>query len=383
MPSFRAKLSVAQIHAVATFVSTAASASSATSASSSTFLNFVPSRQTLSSCGRANFACLRQAFGNLAYYKGPQVALQQLETSSRTSPYIARFCHPIAHAIGHAAYARYHGDAAEALSHGSMTCWSGYYHGVVERAFSGVPRNRVATVARELCATLALSSSSFVRYQCVHGLGHGLMIYSGNDLPYSLRVCDALPTVWDQQSCTGGVFMQNFLPGPMSLAPTKWISAKDLLYPCDAVAPRDKLYCYLMVTSRILPKVHYAWSKAAVWCKLAERDWVRTCFQSLGRDASGFERQRGRPIVAICRIATTMANECIYGAARDITANDAGGQRAAQLCRLAPVGVRAYCFQGIGSILGGFKKLSADRRAACDAVTPKPYRAACYRGAVV
>ena len=61
--------------------------------------------------------------------------------------------------------------------------------------------------------------STFLLYQCVHGLGHGLMIYSRNDLPYSLRICDGLATAWDRNSCTGGVFMQNFLPGPMELAP--------------------------------------------------------------------------------------------------------------------------------------------------------------------
>ncbi len=51
--------------------------------------------------------------------------------------------------------------------------------------------------------------SDFIAYQCVHGLGHGLMIYTGYDLPLALATCDKLATSWDQTSCTGGVFMEN------------------------------------------------------------------------------------------------------------------------------------------------------------------------------
>jgi hypothetical protein len=262
-----------------------------------------------------------------------------------------------------------------------MTCWSGYYHGVIERAFGGVPKQQVAQKARSLCTKMERTQPTFVAYQCVHGLGHGLMIYSRDDLPYSLRVCDQLATAWDQSSCTGGVFMQNFLPGPMQMVKPKWLKRSDLLYPCDAVAQRDKLYCYLMVTSRILPAVHYDWRIAARWCRRAERGWVATCFQSFGRDASGASIQSPRKIVYICAVARAMERECIYGAARDLTSNDANGRRAARMCLLAPAYTRAYCFNGIGTILGGFEAHAEDRRAECRKYTPRAYLADCYRGA--
>ena len=36
------------------------------------------------------------------------------------------------------------------------------------------------------------------------------MIHTGLDLPQSLSVCEQLATDWDQTSCDGGVFMENF-----------------------------------------------------------------------------------------------------------------------------------------------------------------------------
>src|SRR3954451_5284722 len=292
MPSFSGRLDTGQIRAVASFVA------ASTKNNSSALTAFHPSHAKLSDC-RGDYACYKQAFGNVAYYDGPETALSRLATYMKTNQEVNSGCHQIAHSIGHAGYAHYHDNAAQALAHGSKNCWAGYYHGVVERAFSGVPRSNVASIARGLCTGKEITKTYFLLYQCVHGLGHGLMIYSLNDLPYSLRVCDHLATAWDRTSCTGGVFMQNFLPGPMELAPTKWLSRKDLLYPCDNIKDRDKLYCYLMVTSRILPVVRYDFRKAAAWCRKAETGWVATCFQSFGRDASGYSVQKPVKIVEL------------------------------------------------------------------------------------
>ena len=373
MPSFAGRLSARQIAQVAAYVASSTKNSPALSTA------FQPNGTKLGSCG-SDYGCFKQAFGNIAYYDSPEKALRTLAQYMQTNPTVRSGCHQIAHTIGHAGYAHYHNNAAEALAHGTMTCWSGYYHGVVERAFAGVPRARVKAMARNLCSGAAVRKTYFLAYQCVHGLGHGLMIYSLNDLPYSLAVCDQLQTQWDQTSCTGGVFMQNFLPGPMQIAPTRWLSKRDLIYPCDAVKQRDKLYCYLMVTSRILPVVHYSFRRAAAWCRKAEAAWVATCFQSFGRDASGFSVQNPRRIVQLCRFAGSMERECIYGGSRDLTSNDAGPRRATQMCLLAPAATRSYCFYGIGTILGGFASGSAARRAKCNAL-PARYRPDCYRGA--
>jgi hypothetical protein len=44
---------------------------------------------------------------------------------------------------------------------------------------------------------------------------------------------------------------------------------------------------------------------------------------------------------------------------------------------------QGYCFEGVGTILGAINRLGPQRTAACNGVTPKRYRADCYRGAAV
>jgi hypothetical protein len=110
---------------------------------------------------------------------------------------------------------------------------------------------------------------------------------------------------------------------------------------------------------------------------------VQTCFESYGRDASGTSQYQPSRTVQLCLQAGANAGDCIYGAARDYANNYAGGKESARLCTATPSRSRARCYEGIGTIVGSLHRFGAERRAACDAVTPKAYRRDCYRGAAV
>jgi cytochrome c553 len=374
MPSFKSRLSGTQISQVASFVYQATKGSG-------NIPIFKPDNTTIADCQTSNKPfCYRQAFGNLAYKEGPQKALEQLATDDKTISGVHSDCHQISHWIGHAGLAYYHNDPGVALSHGAMTCNSGYYHGVLQLALAGLPRNVVVKKSQHLCDAPAVNTDDFLLYQCVHGLGHGLMIYSGDDLPWSLQTCHKLLTSFDRISCTGGVFMQNL---DTTMGVSKYLSNTNPIYPCNIVADRDKVYCYLMVTSRILSMDGYNWAKTAKWCRKSEPGWVATCFQSMGRDASGATQYVAQRTIQLCSYAGKNEDECLYGASRDYANNYAGGKEAAVLCNESPAKYRGYCYEGIGTILGAIHRLGPDRQAACEQVTPRKYMRNCLRGAAV
>ena len=66
-----------------------------------------------------------------------------------------------------------------------------------------------------------------------------------------------------------------------------------------------------------------------------------------------------------------------------MTSNYAGGRQASVLCRQVQAGLKSYCYQGIGTILGTLEPDTPGRQAACAAVTPAPFLQACLRGAGV
>ena len=374
MPSFSRKLSKDQIEQVASFVSSSAR-------SSGTSFAFKPNDETVADCQKtAKPYCFRQAFGNLTVKEGPVKALALLATDDSAISAVHADCHQISHWIGRAGLVYYKHDAGQALSHGAMTCNSGYYHGVLQLAFAGLPRDVVVRKSKRICSAPAVNTEDFLLYQCVHGLGHGLMIYSNDDLPWSLRTCHKLLTDFDRVSCTGGVFMQNL---DTTMGASRYLKAKDPLYPCTSVAERDKVYCYLMVTSRINTLDGYDWRKTADWCRRSEKGWVETCFESYGRDASGASEYDPAKTIALCLQAGPNAGDCVYGASRDYGNNYAGGPESSRFCAGAPARFRARCYEGIGTILGAMHRYGAERRAACDKATPKRYHADCYRGAAI
>jgi hypothetical protein len=347
--------------------------------------NFKPDHTKLSDCNAER--CYEQAFGNVAYYQGPKAALALFAEKMATNRAIDAGCHPIAHYIGAGTLARDHGNIPEAFAAGSSICWSGFYHGILERAFYGISTEvGLIKAARRVCASPSLQKDEFLFYQCVHGLGHGLMISTGYDLPYALHVCGKLQTSWDQSSCTGGVYMENVnaANGTSIGFKTSWVRPNDLVYPCDApVTKGHRLYCFLMVTSRILPANGYNWAATARICAHVQRIWVATCFQSYGRDADGSSREDPVRDLELCRIAGRWEGECIYGVVRDMTSYFAGVHQAAAFCRLVGSAYKAYCYQGIGTIVGTLQADTAGRQAACSAAAPGRFLDACLRGAGV
>ena len=336
--------------------------------------SFEPDDTELASCSERT--CWEQAFGNMAYEEGPKQTLRVFDERIASDPAVEAACHRIAHSIGSAALARFEGNVSQAFAAGSASCNSGYYHGILERALVGVgTKAELVQAVRRLCADGDVRATDFLAYQCVHGIGHGLMIHTGLDLPQSLSICERLETDWDRTSCDGGVFMENF--NSSYGVTSRFLRADDPIYPCHAVAEKHKLYCYLQVTSRLLQTSGYNWKSTAQACARVERNWRATCFQSYGRDASGVARLDAAELLRLCTVPQAQWRaECVYGAVRDIANNDAGGARAARFCGLVALSLRPRCFNGAGSILADLTTSTEAHRAACAAITTK-YLEAC------
>jgi hypothetical protein len=324
--------------------------------------------------------CFQQAFGNVAYREGPVAALELVDDVYGNGADPA--CHRVVHVIGAASLARFKGNVTQTLAAGSPTCWSGYYHGVLERSLvkakSRSPRG-LAAVSRGLCS--AAQMTPWVVYGCLHGLGHGLMIATGLNLPVSLEVCGRLDRWWDRDACRGGAFMENisFSYGFKS----RFLKEDDPVYPCNAVAQGTKRRCYQIVTSRILPLVGDDWEKTAEICASVERDFVGWCFQSFGRDASSRSGREPTKIAELCAIAREYGGEgdCVASAAYDMTANFTSPEKAQALCDTVHSGVRGRCYYGIGIVMARLRVTDEARVADCTAIASEPrYVAECLRG---
>jgi hypothetical protein len=340
--------------------------------------DFRPDGTQLSQC--VDEGCFQQALGNVAYREGPKAALELVNQIYGDGSDPA--CHRAAHTIGAASLARFGGNVTKTLGEGGPACWSGYYHGVLERSLVKTKSREpavLANVSRGLCSDTTLTP--WVVYGCLHGLGHGLMIATGLNLPISLEVCSRLDRWWDRDACRGGVFMENISSsyGFTSI----FLKDDDPVYPCNWVPYGERKRCYQIVTSRILPSVGDDWERTARVCAGVENDFVTWCFRSFGRDASSRSGRDAAKITEICAIARPFGGEgdCVEAAAYDITANYTSAERARTFCEVVSADVRERCYYGLGIVLGRFTMTTEARVADCEAlVSEAELAAACIRG---
>ena len=314
-------------------------------------------------CGKAppegKASCYEKALDGVLADKGTEAALSALERYTKDDPVALREAHPLVHHIGRRSFAFYK-DARVAMSHCKDTFWSGCYHGVLEGYLGSLPEIQPRHVV-PLCEDEGNTKRSlFEKYNCVHGLGHGLTINFQHDVLKSLAFCDALPTDWDRESCYGGVFMEmivsfqnNLRHGSGDHAHHKsFLNPENPHYPCSALAERYLRACYLMQSSAILTFSRFDFAKAFAQCDKAPETFVTTCYQSMGRDISGFTLRDVAKTVKLCQLGSKdRQQDCLTGAVKDFILTHADPERGLAVCRALPGAQKAGCYGTVGEML--------------------------------
>lgn len=253
-------------------------------------------------------------------------------------------CHQLTHVIGRAAATQFD-TVAESYNYGDTFCWSGYYHGIMEAIIAEMGLEQLAARVNDICTTLpGKDNYDFNYFNCVHGLGHGLMYVEAHNLFDALASCDTLNGNWEQESCYGGVYMENVIANEVDHV-SEYLKDDDLLYPCNAVGERYKQQCYLMQTSYMLTKVDRDFSEVFTLCAQADSAYVQTCYQSLGRDASGQSTSDPVTTKNICLLGPneTAQEHCVIGAVKDFISYHHSDQQARELCGILPEALRDTC----------------------------------------
>src|SRR5882724_2818348 len=208
--------------------------------------------------------------------QNPHIALNTLREETKTNNALARSCHALTHELGFAAYTKYK-NFATAMKYQDDVCNSGYLHGIIESYFSNT--NDIFTTMKTICSNY--SPTSFIGWECYHGIGHGLMYFTGNALPWSLSLCHSYTDRTMRSACVNGVFMENFNTD-QKLHPSRYLKSNDPLYPCQKQITEDKDTCYLYAPTYYLSLHKNEYQQTIVWCKKAEDSYRQTCITGVG-----------------------------------------------------------------------------------------------------
>ena len=344
--------------------------------------------------------CLGDGIASLSSAGNIALAMGTLDRIIHSDPSLVLLGHPLAHALGYAVRST-PATATRLLSQCDDRYQSGCYHGILQRYFDARIGTPIAqSVLLAPCDGLRGTREQFRLYDCLHGTGHGLMMYHRYDVNASLTDCDRLAGDWDERSCYSGVFMEHNMGASMQAfgvgmfgmhrhsmpaATVVLFKPNDLHYPCDATPARYRRECYELQADLILPAVKQDYKKASAVCDAAGTpDLVRACYVGLGRNASGASAFQYAGIRKRCDQATPAGVPfCYEGAVRHLAYAPSELSRGVTFCKSLPEGEsRSRCWDGVGLQVGGFFSDSASRQRACRSEIPGDV-AACVEGAGV
>jgi hypothetical protein len=290
------------------------------------------------------YSCFASYYKNLVMDHGVDLAFADIKTRYSQVPIVTAECHPLMHVIGQAASIIYP-VISDAYLHGDSFCWSGYYHGILEGVAFKIGKKNLPAQINTICSNIpGKETYNFEYFNCVHGLGHGIMELNKDDVPASLGICDDLNGEWEKESCYGGIFMENIIADNLN-HDSKYLKTDDLLYPCDVLADKYKGECYLVQTSYALERSNYDFKKVSDLCTTVAGSFRDTCFQSYGRDAANQSRHDAVSTKALCYLSAD-ANDgtnCVIGAVKEMVSYYDSNVQAQAFCNILNDHDKAIC----------------------------------------
>ena len=342
--------------------------------------------------------CLGDGIASLSSAGNIKLAMGTLDYVIHDDRSLILLGHPLAHALGYAVRST-PATATRLLTQCDDRYQSGCYHGILQRYFDariGMPIPQKVLLAP--CDGLRGTREQFRLFDCLHGTGHGLMMYHRYDANASLKDCDRLTEEWDQRSCWGGVFMEHNMGARMQTfgdgnfgmhrhsTPASSVvlyKPKNLHYPCDATPVRYRRECYELQADLDPSRSQAGLSEGCQGLRWSRHG--RPDSRVLSRARQKRVGSRCVPVHGIrkrCDLASPAGMPfCYQGAVRHLAYAPSELPRGIAFCKSLPDGEgRSRCWGGVGMQIGGFFTDLPSRQRACRSESSADV-AACAEGA--
>jgi len=281
--------------------------------------------------------------------RGLSAALDSLERKAAADSLVLRAGHQLAHALGRHAFSAMPGGLG-VIAQCRAVFASGCYHGVVEAALA--VRDRIDVAELEgMCAAAGNAGSLRAVYECMHGLGHGLLAAVELDVPKALQYCDSLSSPRFSTACHQGAFMEAITLGLAGSGGHHHahhgaiaIDPADPYSPCRGFDDPYADSCWLFQGFVILRSVGFDPGRALRVCDGAPGGRAGRCYESVGHQLAGLFQRGNDWIIAQCASGRAeLAPHCSAGAALALAALDWSGKRVREFCAGLPEAWRDAC----------------------------------------
>lgn len=307
-------------------------------------------------CAPNDFSCASTRLKAAAAEHGPRVAVlfyERLERDGRIAPEMDE--HQLGHQIGRATAETFGGDSTAFLLCPMSALNGGCQHGFFEYVLGKTDSS--AEAVDRICGALHEDAYSHKqRFDCYHGVGHGIMMAAAYDLRAALAECDTLAASMAIDGCIQGAFMENVNGALHGEAREGVFSREDPLLPCSTLEERYRHECFINQAGWLASVAGNNFGAAAHFCLKAPPGWISSCLQSLGLMTTNPSWQNGLGAVG-----------------------DSLEERAHDLCRRFPDGHGKDCIIAAVDNILNFDGLETEGALRFCGMTDAPLQGACYR----
>lgn len=333
--------------------------------------------------------CYAKSFAALTELSNRDYAFEVLRELQKKDTQ-ARGCHFIVHAISTAETEKDLSKWKELLNTAPPDCSYGGVHGVLEAYVSKTfPDGKLP---KEIIPTLCDNPDT---NNCVHGLGHLILVETENNIEESLDICDLLPhNKISRFECITGVFMERItainleIHGLAGVEALNWPSRMPEL---EALCREQKpgtppsIACWKEITHAALAKFNHDPQKIVDFCESAPQELeTRQCIDhSLGIIAGSlnFELERMKPICEVNVEAADYKNRCyahLISSTLSTVPQEVAG--AVRFCNSAEEEYQSSCFSMIGNSFQRVRPEDTELLSRACALAPEDMKEKCEQG---
>ncbi|MCH7966444.1 MAG: thrombospondin type 3 repeat-containing protein, partial [Thaumarchaeota archaeon] len=202
-------------------------------------------------------------------------------------------CHFTAHAMAHASF-KENPNIIETLSglDGSV-CRGAFYHGSIASYFNTLKDNGESNPVSYM--NLCDSFSGTSNYQdCIHGLGHGFVLFYSNELKPSVQSCNQM-SFYQNQICIKGVMMQ-YTTDQINQYGTTSENISNICTQSE-LSSQDYQQCVMSIGTTFAFKSFHNFEVASKFCELLEDGEDKEfCIQGLELEIQDSEKYKVSPL---------------------------------------------------------------------------------------
>jgi hypothetical protein len=297
-------------------------------------------------------------------------------------------CHGFAHYLGREAYA-ITPDIPVLFKNDAGVCHGGFYHGVIEAYFQsrypgGIFETNEETLLTDIASTCGMMSDYQIHAlygECIHGVGHALMLITEADLPRSLLYCDVYPPTL-RDTCYGGVIMQNSWGLSEQGHQTEYLRPEEPLYPCTTLGEEYRASCYAYQAYYFKELTEGNWGEMMGLCNQAPKEYQRGCYVVIGLMIVEQEHKI-ETYGSLCALSESSENEdgCVQGIVTSLGGRYRGDPAPMmRFCEEVGASHHVTCAMGIGATVATWSTIKSEAEGICDLQRDPALRTYCMRG---